>query len=35
MTSPMAYGHSQNKDQIRAAAAGPHHGHGNVGSLTH
>ena len=32
---PAAYGGSQARGQIRAAAAGPHHSHSNTGSLTH
>ena len=31
-TAPMAYGSSQARDWIRAAAAGLHHSHSNVGS---
>ena len=31
----MAYGSSQARDQIRAAAADLHHSHGNTRSLTH
>ena len=30
-TLPEAYGSSQARDQIQAAAAGPHHNHGSTG----
>ena len=33
--TPAAYGNSQARGQIGAAAAGLHHSHGNMGSLTH
>ena len=32
MTTPAAYGSSQARGQIRAAAAGLHHSHSNTGS---
>ena len=33
--APVAHGSSQAKGRIRAAAAGLHHIHGNIESLTH
>ena len=33
--TPLAYGSSQARGQIRAAAAGLHHSHSNTASLTH
>ena len=33
--TPTAYGSSQARDRIGAAAVGLHHSHSNVGSLTH
>ena len=35
VASPAAYGGSQARGQIRAAANGLHHSHSNTGSLTH
>ena len=32
---PIAYGSCQARSQIRAAAAGQHHSHSNVGSVTY
>ena len=33
--TPAAYGYPQDRAQMGAAAAGPHHSHSNAGSLTH
>ena len=33
--TPVAYGNSQARDQIRAAAAGLHHRHSNTGAGLH
>ena len=34
-TAPVAYGNSWARGQIRAATAGLHHSHGNIGSEPH